>query len=92
MNWMYGDGMGAGGWVVMSVGWVVLVLLVVWAASQLLPRRDTLQATGKARFSSPRNADAHTILDRRLARGDIDIDTHEQLRERLGGDSSARGK
>ena len=92
MHWTYGGGMGAGGWVIMSIAWIALVLLIVWAASRLLPRRDVPQVTGAAGFPTPPAADPLAILDTRLARGEIDIDTHDRLRERLSGGSSAEGK
>ena len=92
MHWTYGGGMGAGGWVIMSIAWIALVLLIVWAASRLLPRRDVPQATGVAGSSTPPAADPLAILDTRLARGEIDLDTHDRLRERLSGGSSAGGK
>ena len=34
-----GYGMGAGGWVLMMVFWIVLVAVVVWAIVRLVPSR-----------------------------------------------------
>lgn len=92
MHWTYGGGMGSGGWVIMAIVWIALVLLIVWAASRLLPRRDVPQAPGAAGFSTSPPADPLAILDARLARGEIDLDTHDRLRERLSGGTSAGGK
>ena len=63
---MYGwdDGMGVGGWVLMSLAWVALIALVIWAISRRFParfRRDTPEQTTET---------PGEILDRRLARGD----------------------
>lgn len=92
MNWAYGGGMGGAGWVFMSIAWLALLLLIVWAASRLLPRRDVPESTGALRSSTLRTTDPLAILDMRLARGEIDIDTHDRLRERLSGGLSAEGK
>jgi putative membrane protein len=65
------------GWLFMSFFWVLLVGVIVWAAVQLFPgRRDARPADGG---DEPRR-----ILDRRLARGEIDIETYEKLRRMLG--------
>ena len=92
MNWMYEGGMGAGGWVLMSIVWLALVVLIVWAATRLFPWREGPQSTDHAPYSSPRDNEARAILDRRLASGEIDIETHDKLRERLSGGSSAGRK
>jgi len=73
------NGMDAGWWVLMSVVWIVLIALIVWAAVHLLPGRSA---------EAPRQSDAERpqeILDRRLARGEIDPDTYDTLRAKLGG-------
>ena len=92
MNGIYNGGMGAGGWVLMSIVWLALVVLIVWAATRLFPRREGPQSTGHAPFSSSRDDEARSILDRRLASGEIDGETYDELRERLSGGSSAGGK
>jgi putative membrane protein len=74
--------MGAGGWVPMTVFWIVLVAVTVWAIVRLVSSR-----TGDVR--EPRRAAAEPpeapreILDRRLASGEIDVDTYEELRSKL---------
>jgi len=67
------DGMGGGGWVLMSLLWIVLVAAMVWAVTRLFPRRD--------RDDAP--TDPKAILDRRLAGGEIDPETYETLRAKL---------
>jgi putative membrane protein len=67
--------MGAGGWILMTVFWVGLIALLVWAISSLLGRNE------------PRGGDIterpEEILDRRLAGGEIDAATYEALRGTL---------
>lgn len=85
MHWTYGGGMGSGGWAIMSIAWIALVVAIVWAASRLLSRGDVPQSTGAARSAASGQADPLAILDRRLALGEIDLDTYDRLRERLSG-------
>ncbi len=79
----WGGGMTAGDWFLMSLLWVVLVVVIVWALTQLFPRRDERPARGEeARTAGERPEE---ILDRRLALGEIDLETHAKLREALHG-------
>ena len=72
------DGMGAGGWVLMSLFWIVLVAVTVWAIARIIPAR------GEQPREPMRSSDEPlAILDRRLARGEIDGEAYEQLREKL---------
>jgi putative membrane protein len=82
MDGWYG-GMGTGDWILMTLLWVVLVAAIVWAAAQLFPGRP-------GRAEGARDEDAEEILDRRLARGEIDADTYDTLREKLLGARLAR--
>ncbi len=78
------DGMGAGGWVLMSLLWllflVIIVGLVVWAF-RARGERDSGNATVRGTpspFETPLG-----ILQHRLARGEIDEASYERLRARL---------
>lgn len=75
--------MGTGGWIFMSLFWVLLIGVIIWAAAQLFPgRRDTLAtATGPGRAEPAEQP--QQILDRRLASGEIDVETYEKLSETL---------
>ena len=75
----WSDGMGAGGWILMTLLWIFLVALIVWAVAQLFPR------TGDAERDTARSPEAtpKAILDLRLARGEIDVETYDELREKL---------
>ena len=74
--------MDAGWWVLMSVLWVALIALVVWAVIRLFPGRD----------SRAESDDAKQILDRRLASGEIDTRTYDELRGRLDKGALAGGR
>lgn len=65
-------GMGAGGWLWMVLG-VVLVVVVVWALLATISRRDR-----------PAADDAAQILRARFARGEITQAEYEQARRLLG--------
>jgi putative membrane protein len=73
------NGMGAGGWVLMAVLWVMILALIVWVVARLLPARSAAhQEFRKVPADGPRE-----ILDGRLARGEIDAQTYEELRAKL---------
>ncbi|HSN10859.1 MAG TPA: hypothetical protein VLS51_01960 [Propionibacteriaceae bacterium] len=80
MGW---GGMGMGGMIGMVLVWLLLIGLVVFAVVRLLPGR----AAGH-RHSVPEQESPEEILDRRFARGDIDLETYQVQREAL---RSARG-
>ncbi len=78
-------GMGWGGMVGMVLLWVVLIGLVVWAVTRLLPaRRDVGVGVAQAGQETPEE-----ILDRRFARGEVDVETYQAQRAAL---ASARGE
>lgn len=68
-------GMGAGGWLFMAVLWLVLIAVVVWAVANLFPGRSGREESVPER--------PEEILDRRLARGEIDPQTYDELRAKL---------
>ena len=83
------EGMGAGGWLLMSVFWIALVALVVWAVAMLSGRSQVGVTTG----SSSGGYDVkrpEEILDRRLALGEIDPATYDALRAKLDASRPAR--
>jgi putative membrane protein len=85
MGW-YGGGMGAGAWMFMGVFWLVLLGLIIWAVVRLLPGRDS-GAGGRGSGAAAETPEE--ILDRRFARGEIDLETYQTQRAAL---VSARGK
>ena len=70
-------GMGWGGIVGMVLLWAVLIGLVVWAVTRLLPARREYDLP-----PAPRET-PEEILDRRFARGEIDLETYQAQRAAL---------
>jgi uncharacterized membrane protein len=66
--WQMHD-MGTGGWVLMSLGWLVIVGFASWAVLSLI----------RSRSGDRRQATAREILDRRLADGAISVEEYERL-------------
>ena len=71
MGWYGGGGMGSLGWVGVGGFWLVLILLVIWLVVRLLPGSGTTRNTGES---------ALEILDRRLADGQIDVESWQAQR------------
>lgn len=72
--------MGGFGWLLMVLFWVVLIVAIVWALRELRPRSGTGQSP---EAPEPAGDDPFAILDRRLASGEIDPETYDQLRDKL---------
>jgi putative membrane protein len=72
------EGMGAGGWILMTVFWFGLLTVIVWAVARLVPRSGE---RGREPQRSPETP--LEVLDRRLAGGEIDLDSYELLRAKL---------
>ena len=68
MGW-YHDGMGWGGWIIMTVAMVAFWALVVFAVLALF-------RTQRSGGSIPDRRDPMQILDERFARGEIDEDEY----------------
>ena len=83
MGWGYG--MGWGGWLVMSGLWLVLIVGVVVLATRMLHGEGGRPAgPGPGSGPTPRE-----VLDQRLARGEIDVETHQMLLAELTRDPAA---
>jgi putative membrane protein len=93
MGW-YGPG--AGWMMLLPLFWIALIALAVWAVivlSRGWPNRSSgpgagqraTPDTGETWRETPRE-----ILDRRLAAGEIDPETYDELRSRLSGHESDR--
>ena len=72
-------GMGAFGWLMMVLVWVLLVVAIVWALRELRTGGDREPSAPP----EPRPEDPYAILDRRLASGEIDPEAYEELRDKL---------
>jgi uncharacterized membrane protein len=82
---MYWNGhMTTGGWVI-SILWTVIIFALIagavaWLVAELSnrnPRRTDTSPEGSAR----------EILDRRLAKGELTVEEHKELREAIGGEA-----
>ena len=78
----WGYGMGGGTWTLMIIFWVALIALIGLAIVRLFPAsRDQTPAEGGA----PERPSPERLLEERLARGEIDVETYERLRGTLAG-------
>jgi putative membrane protein len=75
MGW-YGGGMSAFMWLGMGLFWLILLGLIVWLVIRLLPgsSETPTRAAGES---------ALEILDRRMANGEIDLETWQAQRAAL---------
>jgi putative membrane protein len=79
----YGNGIGSLGWLGMGVFWLLLLGLIAWLVMRLLPG-----STGQT--PRPTGDSAAEILDRRMARGEIDVPTWQAQRAALQGTQDSR--
>jgi putative membrane protein len=81
----YGYGMGAGGWIAMTIFWVGLITLIIWTLTRALPSGSTWGRDST--LSTPRRENwadsAEDILDRRFAAGELDEETYRSMRATL---------
>ncbi len=73
-------GLGAGGWLLMSLLWIALMATVVWAIARIAPSRGR-EADDERH--TPSQEEPLKLLDRRLASGEIDVETYDQLKSKL---------
>lgn len=69
----YGSGMGAGGWIAMTVFWVGLLVLIGWAVARAFP------SVGNRGDGTPRQESPQEVLDRRFAAGELDPATYQSM-------------
>jgi putative membrane protein len=77
------------GWVFMLVLWVVVIGGVLWAVARIFPGSSQAQASGTP--AAPAQEDPERLLERRLASGEIDAETYDQIRERLDAARQRKG-
>ena len=80
MDGGWGGGMGPGGWTLMIIFWIALIALIGVAIARLFPSAQPGPPSAEPPTQTPRQ-----LLDERLARGDIDVETYERLRKVLSG-------
>ncbi|NTW39896.1 MAG: hypothetical protein HGA44_08390 [Cellulomonadaceae bacterium] len=74
------SGMVGGAWLLMGLFWVALIALIIWLVIRLLPTR------GESATPGPTHAQPESpleILDRRLAAGEVDLETYKAHRSAL---------
>ena len=79
MMWGW-EGMAGGGWIFMTLFWITLIVWIVWAVATLFPRSQECERRPQ---ETPQQ-----ILDRRFARGEIDADTYQSMRDELNAPGS----
>jgi putative membrane protein len=77
----YGWGMGWVGWLLMGLFWLVLLAVILFLVVRLLPAAG---GVGRTPEDTPEE-----ILDKRFARGEIDLETYQTQRAAL---AQARGR
>lgn len=77
------DHMSTGGWIFAAVITIVVLALIIGAIVWIVSESTDRRANGNSR-----SADAGDILDLRLARGEITIEQHGQMRKALDPISS----
>lgn len=73
-------GMGAGGWLLMVAFWTAFLGLTFWAVTRAFP---SSKGKGFHDSASLEVDDAQAALDRRLASGEIDVETYRRLKDEL---------
>jgi len=86
---MDGYGMNGGGWIVMVLLWVGILAVIVFALVRIFPSREDRSGAPAVPFV-PTPERPLEILDRRLASGEIDIETYDRLRERIADATKGR--
>ena len=81
MGW-YGGGMGPGMWAFMGLFWVALIALIIWLVVKLLPSKAQ-PAAPPVSAQGPVPESPLEILDRRFARGEVDLETYKAQRAAL---------
>lgn len=78
----HGYGFTPWGWLVMSMFWIALIAAIVWAVARLFP-------SGSGRPPAQQETPGE-VLDRRLATGEIDLETYRALRAELEANRQVR--
>ena len=81
------SGMGTDGWIVMALLWIAVLAVVVWAIIRIVPGRRASTVESSASLEEPL-----AILDRRLARGEIDTSAYDELRSKLTTNPATGGR
>ncbi len=77
----YGRGIDPAFWLLAGLFWLVLLGMIIWAVLRLVPGRG-----GQAQGATPVRHNPEVpeeILDRRFARGEVDLETYQAQRSAL---------
>lgn len=74
-------GMGIAGWLGMGLFWLLLIGIVVWGLTRMLPAG---QATRASEQRAEQRETPQEVLDRRFAAGEIDSAEYRERRADLG--------
>ena len=83
----FGDLGDGGGAVFLVLFWVVLIVAIVWALTRLFPRGGNAASPATPLVPAGGGDSPLAILDRRLASGEIDVDTYAKIRSALQGEA-----
>jgi putative membrane protein len=95
MMGIYGGGMGGGPWILIGLFWIALIALIIWLVVRLIPsNRGASAPTAVTQPGAPvqpavpaqptgAQESPVEILDRRFARGEIDLETYQTHRAAL---------
>ncbi len=88
MGWC-GGGMSWGGWLFMGLFWLLLLGVILYLVLRLLPTGGSGTGGGRGVGRPAQQESPEEILDRRFARGEIDVEAYQVQRAAL---AQARGK
>ncbi len=75
---------GMGWWMIIpAIFWIALLAAIIWGVARLT--RGGGASGGQQITQAPPGPTANEILDQRFARGEIDAQTYDAMRERLAG-------
>ena len=86
---MWGYDFGWGGMLLMTIFWIAVLTVLVWALIRWINGRTTTSVPPSP-SAPPAGPSALEILRQRYARGEIDQATFEQMREQLEAPSAPR--
>lgn len=72
-----------GAWIFIGLFWIVLIAAIIWLVVRLLPSNSRDDAAPTPRRQSSGQESALDILARRLAVGEIDLETYQAQRAAL---------
>ena len=72
-----------GAWIFMGLFWIVLIAAIIWLVVRLLPTNSRADAAPTPPRQTPGQESPLDVLARRLASGEIDLETYQAHRAAL---------